>query len=39
MQKELGEAAAAGYEFIGMTVADTLVGGDEVVGILRKKVS
>jgi hypothetical protein len=39
MQKELGEAAAAGYEFVGMTVAETLVGGDEVVGILRKKVS
>jgi hypothetical protein len=39
MQKELGEAAAAGYEFVGMTVAATLVGGDEVVGILRKKVS
>ena len=39
MQKELGEAVAAGYEFVGMTVADTLVGGGEVVGILRKKVS
>jgi hypothetical protein len=39
LQKELGEAAAAGYEFIGMTVADTAMGGDEVVGILRKKIS
>jgi hypothetical protein len=39
MQKELAEAMAAGYEFIGMTVAETLVGGDEVVGIVRKKVS
>ena len=39
MQKELGEAADAGYEFIGLTVAETLVGGSEVVGILRKKVS
>ncbi|HEY3258539.1 MAG TPA: hypothetical protein VGJ64_06755, partial [Gemmatimonadaceae bacterium] len=38
LQKELGEAAAAGYEFIGMTVADTAIGGDEVVGILRKPV-
>jgi hypothetical protein len=36
MQKELGEAAAAGYQFVGMTVSDTLVGGDEVVCILRK---
>ena len=39
LQKELGEAAAAGYEFVGMTVADTAVGGDEVVGILRKKIA
>jgi hypothetical protein len=39
MQKELNEVVAAGYEFVGMTVAETLVGGDEVVGILRKKVS
>jgi hypothetical protein len=38
MQKELGEAAAAGYQFVGMTVSDTLVGGDEVVCILRKLV-
>jgi hypothetical protein len=39
MQKELGEAADAGYQFIGLTVAETLVGGSEVVGILRKRVS
>lgn len=37
MQKELGEAAAAGYQFVGMTVSDTLVGGAEVVCILRRK--
>ena len=37
LQKELGEAAAAGYDFVGMTVADTSIGGDEVVGILRKR--
>jgi hypothetical protein len=37
MQKELGEAAASGYEFVGLTVADTLIGGDEVVCILRKR--
>ena len=37
MQKELGEAGEQGYEFVGMTVAKTLVGGDEVVAILRRK--
>jgi hypothetical protein len=38
MQKELAEAASAGYEFVGMTVSDTLVGGAEVVCIVRKEV-
>ena len=38
LQKELTEAGEAGYGFVGMTVADTLVGGSEVVAILRKKV-
>jgi hypothetical protein len=37
MQKELGEAGAAGYQFVGMTVSDTLMGGAEVVCILRRK--
>ena len=37
MQKELAEAGDQGYEFVGMTVAKTLVGGDEVVAILRRK--
>lgn len=37
MQKELAEAGEQGYEFVGMTVAETLVGGDEVVAILRRK--
>jgi hypothetical protein len=37
LEKELGEAGDAGYEFVGMTVAKTLVGGDEVVAILRRK--
>lgn len=37
LQKELGEAGEAGYQFVGMTVADTLVGGDEIVAILRRK--
>jgi len=34
MQKELAEAGDQGYGFVGMTVAKTLVGGDEV-GLLR----
>jgi hypothetical protein len=38
LQKELADAGAAGFQFVGMTVADTLVGGDEVVAILRRKV-
>jgi hypothetical protein len=37
MQKELSEAGDHGFEFVGMTVAKTLVGGDEVVSILRRK--
>jgi hypothetical protein len=37
LQEELAEAGEAGYEFIGMTVADTLVGGNEVVAIVRRK--
>jgi hypothetical protein len=38
LQKELAEAGEARYEFVGMTVADTLVSGSEVVAILRRKV-
>jgi hypothetical protein len=37
LQKELAEAGEAGYQFVGMTVADTLVGGTEVVAILRRR--
>jgi hypothetical protein len=37
LQKELAEAGESGYQFVGMTVADTFVGGDEVVAILRRK--
>ena len=36
LQKELAAAGAAGYEFVGMTVARTLVGGSEIVAILRR---
>lgn len=36
LQKELAEAGEAGYQFVGMTVAETLMGGSEVVAILRR---
>lgn len=39
MQKELQEAGEAGFEFVGVTVAETTFGGDEVVTILRRKVA
>jgi hypothetical protein len=37
MQKELQEAADAGFEFRGQTVFKTRFGGDEVVCILEKR--
>lgn len=36
MQKELNEAGAEGFTFVGVTVGDTLIGGKEVVSILRR---
>lgn len=36
MQKELSEAGSAGFQFVGLTVASTAIGGAEVVAILRK---
>jgi hypothetical protein len=36
MQKELSEAGAAGYSFVGVTVGGTAFGGKEVVTILRR---
>ena len=36
MQKELNEAGAAGFSFVGVTVGDTAFGGKEVVTILRR---
>ena len=36
MQKELSDAAAQGYDFVGLTVAETAIGGSEVVAILRR---
>jgi len=38
LQKEVSEATAAGYAFVGLTVADTAIGGDEIVSILRKPI-
>lgn len=37
LQKELGEAGNQGFEFVGLTVADTAIGGTEVVAIVRRK--
>ncbi|MFL6213813.1 MAG: hypothetical protein ACJ74J_07935 [Blastocatellia bacterium] len=36
MDKELSEAGAAGYQFVGVTVGETAIGGKEVVCILRR---
>lgn len=36
MQKELSEVATAGFQFVGITVAETAFGGKEVVVITRK---
>ena len=38
LQKELQEAGEQGFAFVGVTVAETLVGGNEVVAILRRQV-
>jgi hypothetical protein len=37
MQKELSAAAVEGFQFVGVTVAETSFGGTEVVTILRRK--
>ena len=39
LDKELREAGDAGFGFVGVTVGKSLMGGDEVVAILRRKVS
>jgi len=36
MQKELSEVGDAGFEVVGMTVSETLVGGSELVTIVRR---
>jgi len=37
MQKELSEAGGQGFAFVGLTVAETAIGGAEVVAILRRR--
>ena len=37
MEKELGEAGGSGYEFVGLTVSKTAIGGTEVVVITRRE--
>ena len=39
MEKELQQAAASGFEFVGMAVGKTAFGGDEVVTIVRKELA
>ena len=36
MEKELLEAGASGFEFVGVTVGSTGIGGAEVISILRR---
>jgi hypothetical protein len=36
MQKEINEGGAAGYEYVGVTVGETFIGGSEVVIIMRR---
>jgi hypothetical protein len=36
MQKELLEAGAAGFEFVGVTVGNSSIGGAEVISILKR---
>jgi hypothetical protein len=38
LEKELGQAGEAGYTIVGMTVAKTAIGGNEVVAILKRLV-
>ncbi len=36
MEKEINEGGAAGYSYVGVTVGKTLLGGSEVVVIMRR---
>jgi len=37
MEKELGEVGQAGFQFVGITVSKTAIGGNEVVVITRRE--
>ena len=39
MEKELKQAGDAGFEFVGITVGNTAMGGSEVISILRRPVA
>jgi hypothetical protein len=39
MQEEVREAGAAGFQFVGVTVASTRFGGNEIVAILKRPVA
>jgi hypothetical protein len=39
LEKELKEAGDASYEIVGLTVGKTLVGGSELVAIMRRRVN
>ena len=39
MQDELREAGLAGFNFVGVTIASTRFGGDEIVAILKRAVT
>ena len=39
MQDELREAGLAGFDFVGVTIASTRFGGDEIVTILKRAVT
>jgi hypothetical protein len=38
MQRELSDTGGQGFEYVGMTVASTAMGGNELVTITRRKV-
>ena len=37
MEKELGEVGQSGFQFVGLTVSKTMIGGSEVVVITRRE--
>jgi hypothetical protein len=37
MEKELLEAGSAGFQFVGVTVGESAIGGSEVISILRRE--